>query len=65
MFLAIFYLWYIHEPVSPVGLMQIMFLGVLFNFGEVELRSVPTTDAVVGPKVPLNGVVVGLGLVPF
>ena len=60
-----FNLWHIHKPVTPVRLMKLMLLGVGFNLGEVELRSVPATDAVVCAKVPLNGVLICFCLVPL
>ena len=48
------------EPVSPIGVRPIR------NGGEVELRCVPTTDAVVGSKVALIvSESVGLGAVPL
>ena len=58
-------LWNIHEPVTPVRFMKMIFLGVEIDFSEVELWSVPATNPIVGPKVPDNGVLVGLALVPL
>ena len=59
------HLWNIHEPVAPVWFMKMIFLGVQIDFSEIELWSVPTTNPVVSPKVPDNGVLVGLALVPL
>ena len=50
---------------APVGFMKMIFLGVKIDFSEIELWSVPTTDPVVSTKVPHNGVLVGLALVPL
>ena len=48
------------EPVSPIGVRPI------WNGGEVELRCVPTADAVVGAEVPLIvAESVGFGAVPL
>ena len=50
---------------APVRLVKVILFGVTIYFCEIELRSVPATNAVVRPKVPDNGVLVGLGLVPL
>ena len=58
-------LWNIHEPVAPVWFVKMILLGVEIDFREIELWSVPTTDPIVSTKVPDNGVLVGLALVPL
>ena len=58
-------LWNIHEPVTPVWLVKMIFLGVQIDFSEIELWCVPTTNPIVSTKVPDNGVLVGLALVPL
>ena len=50
---------------TPVWLMEMVFLGVQIDFREIELWSVPTTNPIVSSKVPDNGVLVGLALVPL
>ena len=50
---------------APVWLVQLILLGVTIYLREIELRRVPTTNAVVSAKVPDNGVLVRLGLVPL
>ena len=45
--------------------MKIILLGVQVYFCEVELRGVPTANPIVSTKVPDNGVLVGLALVPL
>ena len=45
--------------------MKMIFLGVQIDFSEIELWSVPTTNPIVSTKVPDNGVLVGLALVPL
>ena len=37
----------------------------MVDFRKIVLRSVPATNTIVGPKVPDNGVLVGLALVPL
>ena len=58
-------LWNIHEPVAPVWFVKMIFLGVEIDFREIELWSVPTTNPIVSSKVPDDGVLVGLALVPL
>ena len=45
--------------------MEMVLLGVQIDFSEIELWSVPTTNPIVSSKVPDNGVLVRLGLVPL
>ena len=53
------------KPKLPVRFRQIILPSVEINLCIVELWSVPTTDPVVSTKVPHNGVLVGLALVPL
>ena len=59
------YLGNVHEPVSPVRLVKVILLRMAIYLCEVQLRSVPAADPVVCAKVPDDGVLVGLGLVPL
>ena len=46
-------------------LLQLIFSPVNIYLGIIELRSVPATNPVVRPELPVYGVLVGLGLVPL
>ena len=45
--------------------MKVVFVSVEIYLGEVQLRSVPAADAIICPKISLNGVIIGFSLVPF
>ena len=59
------YFWNIHEPMTPVRFMEIVFFGMNIYLCEIHLRGVPTTNAIVGSKISFNGKVVGLCMIPF
>ena len=53
------------KPKLPIRFRQIILPSVEMNLCIVELRGVPTANPIVSSKVPDNGVLVGLALVPL